>query len=281
MVIRELINKVAERLENSGCDNSLFEAHQIVRHVTGYSAVDLVLNHQKDAGEYADKVFSLTKEREGHKPLQYILGTQEFMSLEFFTSENVLIPRSDTETLVEYVLENIKGEISLLDIGTGTGCIPLSIAHYNKKALVRGLDISDTALCLAKKNAEKLNLTKRSSFEKLDILKEIPMGQYDVVTSNPPYIKSDIIPTLQTEVRDYEPHLALDGGSDGLDFYRRITAIAPKFLKPSGLLIFEIGYDQAEAVSHLMEKDFENIVMLSDLAQNDRVVCGNLKGHLI
>lgn len=281
MVIRELINEASQRLEKAGCDNCLFEANQIVRHVTGYSAVDLVLNHQADASDYEDKVFALTKEREGHKPLQYILGTQEFMSLEFFTGENVLIPRSDTETLVEYVLENTQGEISLLDIGTGTGCIPLSIAHYNKKALVRGLDISDNALSLARKNAEKLNLTKRSVFEKLDILTEIPSGRYDVVTSNPPYIESDIVLTLQTEVRDYEPHLALDGGCDGLDFYRRITDIAPQFLKPSGLLIFEIGYNQAEAVSALMEKDFENISIIKDLCKNDRVVCGYLKRHLI
>jgi release factor glutamine methyltransferase len=281
MVIRELISQVAKRLEDAGCDNCLFEANQIIRHITGFSQVDLVLNHQADASDYMDKAFALAKERENHKPLQYILGTQEFMSLEFFTSENVLIPRSDTETLVEYVLENTQGEISLLDIGTGTGCIPLSVAHYNKKALVRGLDISPSALELAKKNAEKLKLTKRAVFEKLDILKEAPSGRYDVVTSNPPYIESDVVPTLQAEVRDYEPHLALDGGQDGLDFYRRITAIAPRFIKPSGLLIFEIGYNQAEAVSALMEKDFEKIRTIKDLCKNDRVVCGYLKRHHI
>lgn len=277
MVIRQLIKAVADRLAASGCDNALFEAHQLIRHVFSFSAIQLVLNSEADASGLEDKVFELVKRRENHEPLQYILGTQEFMSLEFLVEKNVLIPRSDTETLVEYVLENMQGGISLLDIGTGTGCIPLSIAHYNKRAYVRGIDINPDALSLSEKNAEKLGLTKRAAFEKLDILTQIPQGKYDVVTSNPPYIESDVIPSLQREVRSFEPHSALDGGIDGLTFYKRISHIAPVFLKPKGMLVFEIGYNQGKNVSRLLERDFENIRIIKDLAENDRVVSGILK----
>lgn len=276
MVIRQLIGEISQILKDAQCDNYLFEANLIVRHITGMSATEVVLSHNSDASDYEEEAFSLAKRRQHHEPLQYILGTQEFMSLEFKVRENVLIPRSDTETLVEFILENVKGDISLLDIGTGTGCIPLSIAHYNKNAKVRGLDINETALELSRENAEKLGLLSRSDFQKLDILSDIPSGRYDIVTSNPPYIESNVIPTLQQEVRDFEPHLALDGGEDGLIFYRRITGIAPKFIKKGGFLVFEIGYNQADAVRSLMEKSFSDIQIIKDLSGNDRVVCGRL-----
>lgn len=280
MVIQELIKKTAQTLADSGRDNALFDAHQIIRHVFSYSPIQLVLNHNQDASRYEEKVAELTKRRASGEPLQYILGTQEFMSLEFFTDKNVLIPRQDTETLVECVLENAKNCINLLDIGTGTGCIPLSVAYYNKKARVRGLDINESAITLANRNAEKLHLKDRAVFEKLDILTQIPNGKYDVVTSNPPYIETHVIPTLQEEVRDYEPHLALDGGSDGLVFYRRICDIAPQILTSGGLLIFEIGYDQGESVSKLMEESFEEIQVIRDLAGCNRVVMGRMKAKI-
>ena len=279
MVIRELINEISKKLTDSGCDNSLFEAQLILCHVTGMSKTELILSYNQDASLYKTESFAITKRRTDHEPLQYILGTQEFMSLEFKVSENVLIPRSDTEILVEYVLDSSKGEINLLDIGTGTGCIPLSIAHYNKNAVVRGIDINEKALSLSRENADKLGLASRSDFIKLDILNEIPHGKFDIITSNPPYIESDVIPTLQKEVKDYEPHLALDGGCDGLTFYRRICNIAPKLLNPQGLLVFEIGYEQAESVKALMEKDFDNICVIRDLSGNDRVIAGRLKNN--
>lgn len=277
MVIRELILEIKKRLDAAEIDNSLFEAHLIVRHIFNYSAIDLVLNHETDATAYEKAALALAKRRESHEPLQYILGTQEFMSLEFSTDKNVLIPRSDTETLVEHILENTSGNITLLDIGTGTGCIPLSVAHYNKSAYVRGIDINPSALALSEKNAEKLGLSKRAIFENLDILKEVPKGRYDVVVSNPPYVESDVIPTLQEDVRNFEPILALDGGQDGLVFYKRICEIVPQFLKPNGLLAFEIGYNQADSVKALMEDNFKDITVVRDLCKNDRVVSGRLK----
>ncbi|MBR4173242.1 MAG: peptide chain release factor N(5)-glutamine methyltransferase, partial [Clostridia bacterium] len=177
-----------------------------------------------------------------------------------------------------FILDRFKDvPLSILDIGTGTGCIPISLAHFRKSFSAKGIDISDNALKLAKKNAENLAVSDRVSFENCDILTEIPNGNFDIIVSNPPYIKSGIIPTLQTEVRNFEPILALDGGGDGLKFYRRICNLAPKILKKGGLLAFEIGFDQADEVKELMSATFENIEVTKDLAKCDRVVSGNLR----
>lgn len=279
MVIKDLLKNITQKLRESGNDNPVFEAHQLVRHVTGLSATDLVLRHNTPCKkQQIDLALQLTDRRLLCEPLQYILGTQEFMSLEFNVTPNVLIPRADTETLVEYVLDKTKNKsLSLLDIGTGTGCIPLSIAFYNKNAFVRGLDISTKATELARKNANKLQLLNRADFELCDILKTCPNGKYDVITSNPPYIETEIIQTLQKEVRDFEPTLALDGGIDGLTFYKRICDLAPSLLYDGGLLAFEIGYNQGKAVSELMQKNFENVEIIKDLCGNDRVVAGYKK----
>ena len=279
MVIKELLKATTENLRKNGNDNPVFEAHQLVRHITGLSATDLVLSHDKKIpSEYIERLNELTDRRIKGEPLQYILGTQEFMSLEFKVTPDVLIPRADTETLVEYVIEKTKNKgFSLLDIGTGTGCIPLSIAFYNKNAFVRGIDINENAIGISKENANNLKLTERADFKICDILTGCPDGKYDVITSNPPYIESDVIETLQIEVKDFEPRLALDGGAGGLDFYRRICDISPTLLSKNGLLVFEIGYNQGQAVSDLMKKDFENIEIIKDLCGNDRVVSGILK----
>ncbi len=279
MVIKELLKDIIHTLRENGNENPVFEAHQLLRYVTKLSATDLVLMHERPVKKRdADALSLLVKRRISGEPLQYILGTQEFMSLEFKVCKDVLIPRADTETLVEYVLEHTKNKgFSLLDIGTGTGCIPLSIAAYNPKALVRGIDIDKNAVDIAEQNCKKLNLTSRAAFEICDILSQIPRGRYDIITSNPPYIESDVIPTLQTEVKDFEPHLALDGGSDGLTFYRRICTIAPELLNKGGMLIFEIGADQGKQVSELMSASFERVEVIKDLCQNDRVCVGYLK----
>lgn len=279
MVIKELIKNTIDALRESGNDNPVFEAHQLIKFVTKMDATELVIAHgDKVSKKVETELSSLLSRRTKKEPLQYILGSQEFMSLEFFVDKNVLIPRADTETLVEFVLEKMQNKgFSLLDIGTGTGCIPLSVAHYNKNAYTRGIDINPDAVLLAAKNAGKLKLEDRATFGIFDILREVPKGKYDVVTSNPPYIETDVIDTLQPEVRDFEPHLALDGGSDGLTFYKRICEIAPDFLHKDGMLVFEIGYNQGNAVKKLMTKNFREIEVLKDLAGCDRVVVGLLK----
>lgn len=279
MVIKELLQNSISNLRESGNDNPVFEAHAIFRHVLSLSATDLVLMHDKKISKaHEKKILDFLKRRTSGEPLQYILGTQEFMSLEFKVTPSVLIPRADTETLVEYVIDKKKNDgFSLLDIGTGTGCIPLSIAAFCPRAFVRGIDVSPDAKKLAEENAKKLMLTNRTSFELCDILAEIPNGKYDIITSNPPYIKTEVINGLQTEVKDFEPHLALDGGEDGLKFYRRICDIVPSLLTKDGTLVFEIGYDQADEVSALMELNFKDIFVIKDLCGNDRVVVGTLK----
>jgi len=279
MVIKELLQNSIAKLRESGNDNPVFEVHALFRHILSVSATELVLLHDKNLSKKQEKkILEYIDRRLLGEPLQYILGTQEFMSLEFKVTPSVLIPRADTETLVEYVIDQKKNDgFSLLDIGTGTGCIPLSIAAFCPRAFVRGIDISKDAKKIAEENCKKLMLLSRASFELCDILNETPNGKYDIITSNPPYIKSEVISELQTEVKDFEPHLALDGGEDGLKFYRRICAIAPKLLTKSGILVFEIGYDQAKEVSDLMEPNFKDVTVIKDLCGNDRVVAGILK----
>ena len=153
-------------------------------------------------------------------------------------------------------------------------CIALSIAHYNKRAYVRGVDVSQKALEIAERNRDVLKLSERVDFEQADILNSTIFGRYDVIVSNPPYIETEVVKTLDRNVRDFEPHLALDGGADGLDFYRRIVAISPAALNEGGMLAFEVGHTQAQAVATLMEQDFCDIQIKEDLCGVARVVSG-------
>lgn len=277
MVIRELLTETARAM--ASIENHMFETHLIVRSVLRMSPMDLVLSHTKEVeADKIETVRAAVKRRINGEPLQYILGTQEFMGIEFDVAKDVLIPRADTETLVETVLKHLnKNGATLLDIGCGSGCVGLSIAYLNSRVCLRGVDISDSALALSKRNAKKLGLSERAEFVKADILSDSLPGKYDVIVSNPPYIRTDVIPTLMREVQFYEPHLALDGGGDGLKFYRTIIEKAPRLLNEKGLLAFEIGFDQGEEVSKLMNKSFDNVKVIKDLAGNDRVVSGILK----
>lgn len=278
MVIKEILKDAVFKLRLSNNDNPVFEAHQIAKCVLNMNSCDLVLNHEKELTKSEiSKINDMILRRTKKEPLQYILGTQEFMSLEFIVTPSVLIPRADTETLVEFVLSKMQNKsFSLLDIGTGTGCIPLSIAHYNKNTFARALDISKDAIEIAKKNCNNLSLSDRVTFEVLDILTNIPSGKFDIITSNPPYIKKGDIELLQDDVKIFEPRLALDGGTDGLLFYRRICDIAPTILQKDGMLVFEIGFDQANDVSNLMKERFESVEIIKDLCGNDRVAAGKV-----
>lgn len=274
MVIRGVLNKTIDTLKNAGIENAVFEANLIIKTIFELSPIDVVLSYNKTAPDaLAKKAAEYAERRASGEPLQYILGVWEFMGLEFLVSPNVLIPRSDTETLAEAVLSR-KGGMNLLDICSGSGCIALSIAHYNKNTYALGLDISPDAVELSKKNAEKLGLDNRVRFERADIMSDIPHGVFDVIVSNPPYIRRDVIGTLQAEVRLHEPHLALDGGEDGLDFYRRIIDIAPRLLNENGELFLEIGFDQADDVTALMQASFSDISVIKDLCGNNRVARG-------
>lgn len=213
------------------------------------------------------------------KPLQYITNKQEFMGLDFYVDENVLIPQPDTEILVEEVLnkiEKLKVKINVLDICTGSGAIGVSIAKNATNVNVTMSDISKNALKVAQKNAKTNEVLDKCKFIKSNMFENIE-EKYDVIVSNPPYIKSKIIKTLEKEVQN-EPLIALDGGEDGLDFYKIIIQTAYKHLKENGILALEIGYDQKEEVIKLIEESnkYINIYCKKDLAGNDRIIICNL-----
>lgn len=214
------------------------------------------------------------EKRINHIPLGYIFGKTNFYGLDFVVNENVLIPRLDTEILVEKLIDEINarsGGVEVLDIGTGSGVIAVTIAKETK-ARVTAVDVSQKALEVAKQNA-KLNQVD-VKFVLSDLFENVGEKKFDIIVSNPPYIESDEIPKLMPEVKDNEPILALDGGKTGLDFYKKIVDTAGNYLKPSGKLFFEIGYNQGECVSDLMKDDFVNVCVIKDYLNNSRVVMG-------
>lgn len=205
-------------------------------------------------------------------PLQYIVGEQEFMGLKFRVNNSVLIPRQDTETLVEEALKVIEPGMKVLDMCTGSGCIIISILKNTTGVDGYACDISKQAINVAKENARLNNVFVE--FEKSDLFEKVT-EQFDVIVSNPPYIRSDEIPRLMPEVSVFEPHEALDGSPDGLEFYRRIVNDCRTYIKPGGWLLFEIGCDQGRQVSSMMEyAGFSDVRKVKDLARNDRVVLG-------
>ncbi len=212
------------------------------------------------------------------EPIQYVTGTWEFMGRPFIVTPDVLIPRADTEILCEHALNYIKGldrSVSVLDLCTGSGCIGISIACLAKNSSVTCADISQNALCIAKRNAQLNNVNIETILS--DMLENC--GVYDVITSNPPYIPSKTIDELEKEVKDHEPHMALDGGCDGLDFYRIIARDAKKHIFCGGRLFVEIGYDQRESVKTLFsDAGYVNIECVKDYGGNDRVIICEYRG---
>jgi len=213
--------------------------------------------------------------------MAYILGQVEFMGINFFVEEGVLIPRPDTEVLVEECISIIKkNNISLIcDMCCGSGAIGISIGHYVKNSKVWLYDISDIALNVTKKNISDLNLGEKTNVNKSNLF-QLPIKEglkFNMIVSNPPYIKEEVIPTLMEDVKDYEPHLALSGGKDGLGFYRMICKEGKAVLSSDGYLCFEIGHDQEMEVKYIMKTEgFSDIYSLRDLGGNHRVVIGKL-----
>jgi len=211
-------------------------------------------------------------QRKKHIPLQHILGYQEFMGLRFKVNSDVLIPRQDTEVLVEEVMRYLHDGMRILDMCTGSGCILLSLLQYSNDCIGVGCDISDKVLAVAKENARVLN--KEATFIQSDLFEKID-GKFDIIVSNPPYIPTSVIDTLMPEVKEHEPFGALDGKEDGLFFYKKIVLRSVDYLQPGGMLFFEIGCEQAEAVSECMrEAGYRDITVCKDLAGLDRVVYG-------
>lgn len=228
--------------------------------------------------EQVNEFRSLITKRAERVPLQYITGEQEFMGMLFHVNDSVLIPRQDTETLVEEALKIIQPGMSILDMCTGSGCILISLLKNSVDTTGVGVDISKQALNVAKENA-KLNSVV-ATFERSDLFDNVD-GKYDIIVSNPPYIRSDDIPGLMKEVCAFEPYEALDGKEDGLYFYRKIINQCRDYLNENGTILFEIGCDQGADVSKMLDEEgFSNVRVIKDLARNDRVVIGTVNQRI-
>lgn len=272
VVYRELLEEGKHILAQAEIVDAECDAWLLLEHVSGMNRAQFFLHQQDTVPDELEADYrGMLRKRAEHIPLQHLTGTQEFMGLEFQVSPDVLIPRQDTELLVEKLLPHIQGK-RVLDVCTGSGCIAISLAVLGKPEQMDAVDLSEKALIQAGKNAKRLGADV--SFYRSDMLDEIN-GRYDVIVSNPPYIASDVVDELMPEVQEHEPRMALDGGADGLDLYRRLLAQAPERLLPGGLLAVEIGYDQREAVMELFrEQGFTDVYCDRDLCGNDRVVMG-------
>lgn len=275
MTLKEAYEYGQEQLKNAKIDDAVLDAWYLLEHVTGISRGMYFMDMNREISlEQERKYRSYVATRAKHIPLQHITGVQEFMGLEFHVNEHVLVPRQDTEILVENVLQDLESDMRVLDMCTGSGCILLSLLKLCGCANVGGLgvDISEEALKVARKNAESLEV--HAQFLHSDLFENVE-GLYDIIVSNPPYIRTAVIERLQEEVKFHDPFVALDGKEDGLYFYRRIVEESPKYLKKGGKLFFEIGHDQGEDVSKLMKHaGFTDVAVKKDLAGLDRVVFG-------
>ena len=280
MTAQEWLRKAADSLRAAGIADADSDAWILFSHVTGMSRMDYSLDRNHCLAEEENRRLALLLDKRKQRiPVQQITGEAWFMGYSFRVNEHVLVPRMDTETLVEEVLKRLKlvpaagnGTKRVLDMCTGSGCILLSLLKEAPELSGTGADVSAEALDVARENAVRLGCD--AQFIKSDLWDNIE-GTYQVIVSNPPYIVRKVISTLDEEVKDHEPMLALDGGEDGLDFYRKIVADAHRFLAPKGLLAFEIGYDQGQALMELLRQaGYMNIEILTDLSGLDRVALG-------
>ena len=273
MTYREAVEFGTKSLTDAGVPDAALDAWYLLQMVCRIERSYYYVHGEEDITQDAQKEYEIAvQKRAEHIPLQYIIGEQEFMGLRFKVNSNVLIPRQDTETLVEQVLKIVKPGMKVLDLCTGSGCVLISVLKNAPELTGMGSDISKTALLVAKENAKLHEVD--AEWVRSDLFDNIT-ETFDVIMANPPYIPTGEILSLMPEVRDFEPESALDGGADGLDFYRKIAGQVKDYLNPGGYVYMEIGYDQGEAVSELMRNaGFTEVEVIKDLARNDRVVKG-------
>ncbi len=293
----EVYREGAARLGKAGIEEAALDARLLLEFVCGTDRNTLLAHGDREVSEEEYGRYSgLIERRASHVPLQHLTGEQDFMGLTFLVSEDVLVPRQDTEVLVEEVMKQLHDGMRILDLCTGSGCILLSLLHYSNDCEGVGVDLSEKALAVAGENYERLREARpqmKARFLQGDLFAALGSEaderqdegangsgeQFDIIVSNPPYIKTDVIDTLMPEVREYEPAMALDGGADGLVFYHRIAKDAGKYLSGGGMLFFEIGCEQAEDVRKIMEEaGFREIAVVKDFAGLDRVVYGSWFG---
>lgn len=281
MTYKELYETGRAALEQAGIEEAVLDARLLLEYVCGTDRNYLFAHGDEPVSDNRKESYvNLIDRRAEHIPLQHITGSQEFMGLSFQVNDKVLIPRQDTELLVEEVMLRLHDGMSILDVCTGSGCILLSLLQYSNDCNGLGLDISGEALLVAEQNKNNLGLSaeflESNLFSALETDEAMEKwGKFDIIVSNPPYIETEVVGTLAEEVKDHEPMLALDGGKDGLDFYRKIAKEAGTYLNRGGMLFLEIGYNQGEAVTKLLkESGFRDVQLKKDYAGLDRIVFG-------
>lgn len=294
LIMKELLQIGESALEKAGCMDPRIDAELLMMFLMKMDKQQLFIKSPTLLDEKTcEAYFKLIDVRAGGTPVQYITGEQEFMGISFRVNENVLIPRQDTETLVEEIISDIKamtarnraprGGYQILDLCCGSGAIGVSLCKLLKAVRVTAADVSGKAVAVAKENARNAGVSKLMKFVESDLFSALRKGiggaRFHIIASNPPYIRHAVIPTLQREIVEHEPLMALDGGEDGLDFYRRIIAAAPDYLRPAGMLYLEIGHDQGGDVCALIRDSgrFDGFIVVRDLAGHDRVVKCRLK----
>lgn len=277
MQVKEILKNSIQLLNRNNIENPALKARIILANVLEITKEQLIVHDLQELSNAEEQEYNLLiKELIDGKPLQYITNYKEFMKLDFYVDENVLIPRADTEILVEEVInicnQNVNKAYEILDLCAGSGAIGISIAKNINKATILETDISTNALKIARKNAIANGVYEKMNFMCSDMFQKI-QGKFDIIVSNPPYIRTKVIKLLDKEVQN-EPHIALDGGEDGLHFYRIIVDNAYKYLKTAGYICLEIGYDQKEQVIELLKKSnkYTNINSKKDLYGNDRII---------
>lgn len=271
MSYRHIYEEGVQRLTDAGVADAALDARLLLEYVCHTNRNDLLAHGEREVlQEEYESYLSYIARRALHIPLQYLTGVQEFMGLSFAVNEHVLIPRQDTEILVEEVMKYLHDGMRILDMCTGSGCILLSLLHYSNDCIGVGVDISKEALETARQNQKTLQLS--AEFTESDLFDKVE-GRFDVIVSNPPYIRTEVIDTLMEEVRENEPLLALDAGEDGLFFYRKIIRDAGSYLYKGGQMFLEIGYDQGRQVSDLLAQNgYREIEVIKDYVGLDRVV---------
>ncbi len=280
MKIREAINKGSIQLKMQKIDSPKLKARLLMQSLLEKDRQYILVYDEKQLTQEQEEDYFKNIERLGNgEPLQHITHQQEFMKMNFYVNKDVLIPRPDTEVLVEEVIKIAKkiNAKKILDLCTGSGAIAISLAKYINNSQITAVDISEKALKVAEKNAKKNKVENQIAFLSSNLFQNLPKEKYDIIVSNPPYIKREVIKSLDKEVKQ-EPLIALDGGWDGLDFYRKIVHQSYEFLKYKGYLCLEIGYDQKIDVIELIEQEEKYIDTYSkqDLYGNDRIVITKL-----
>lgn len=273
MTYRELFEYGKKQLEDAEIEEAALDARLLLEYICHTDRNALLVHGDSVRSDLEEQFYRMVIEKRAQRiPLQHITGQQEFMGLTFKVNEHVLIPRQDTEILVEEAMRYLSDGMRILDICTGSGCILLSLLKYSNECEGLGVDISDDALAVARENAQNLGL--EAEFRHSDLLEKVE-GKFDMIVSNPPYIETAVVDTLMPEVREHEPMLALDGREDGLYFYRRIVEQCTSYMTRGARLFFEIGYDQGETVKDMMiHKGFCEVEIIKDYAGLDRVVTG-------